>query len=83
MRKDVCEKEPQVAEQDKDYHIARARAELDLAYQAQHESVANAHMKLSALHMEQIRHPDEACGGADGALTGEKRTEPSDEHAKS
>ncbi len=46
------------------YHIQRARAELDLAYRAPHQRAADAHMKLSALHMHQIKQADEACGGA-------------------
>ena len=37
------------------YHIDRARAELDLAYRAEKASAAEAHMRLSALHMEQAR----------------------------
>ncbi len=37
------------------YHIERARAELDLAYRAEQRCAAEAHMRLSALHMEQAR----------------------------
>jgi hypothetical protein len=39
-------------EQDKDYHVHRARAELDLAHRAARRNVAEAHMRLSSLHME-------------------------------
>ncbi len=34
------------------YHIERARAELDMAYRAEQRVAAEAHMRLSALHME-------------------------------
>ena len=37
------------------YHIDRARAELDLAYRASPRAAAEAHMRLSALHMERAR----------------------------
>jgi hypothetical protein len=37
------------------YHEERARTELDLAYRAEHKSVAEAHFRLSALHMERVR----------------------------
>jgi hypothetical protein len=40
---------------DRDYHEERARAELDLAYRAEHKSVAEAHFRLSAMHMERVR----------------------------
>ena len=37
------------------YHIDRARAELDLAYRAEVATAAEAHMRLAALHMERVR----------------------------
>ena len=37
------------------YHMDRARAELDLAYRAEVTSAAEAHMRLAALHMERVR----------------------------
>jgi hypothetical protein len=37
------------------YHIERARAELDLAYRADQRVAADAHMRLSALHMQRAR----------------------------
>ena len=40
---------------DAQYHIDRARAELDLAYRAEQRSAAEAHMRLSALHMDRAR----------------------------
>jgi hypothetical protein len=46
------------------YHVERAREELDRAYRASDQRVAAAHLKLSALHMSQVKHADEACGGS-------------------
>ena len=40
---------------DAQYHIERARAELDLAYRAEQRAAADAHMRLSALHMQHAR----------------------------
>lgn len=40
---------------DKDFHVARARAELDAAYRAERSEVAAAHLKLSALHMRRAQ----------------------------
>lgn len=40
---------------DYQYHVERARAEMDHAYQARLPAAAAAHMKLSALHMAQAR----------------------------
>jgi hypothetical protein len=40
---------------DREYHLQRARAELDVAYRAERENVAQVHMRLSALHMERLR----------------------------
>jgi len=40
---------------DKDFHVARARAELDAAYRADRSDVAAAHLKLSALHMRRAQ----------------------------
>ncbi|HEY0149602.1 MAG TPA: hypothetical protein VGB70_11455 [Allosphingosinicella sp.] len=50
-------------EQDRLYHVERARAEMDLAYSAEIHAVAEAHMKLSALHMARLKEADERCGG--------------------
>ena len=46
---------PMSYNQDSQYHIERARAELDLAYRAEQRAAADAHMRLSALHMERAR----------------------------
>ena len=35
-----------------DYHLQRARAERDIAYRAANASVSDAHMRLSALHLQ-------------------------------
>jgi hypothetical protein len=40
---------------DYQYHVERARTEMDRAYQARLPVAAAAHMKLSALHMAQAR----------------------------
>jgi hypothetical protein len=40
---------------DYDYHVGRARAEMDCSYRAAGQAAAAAHMKLSALHMERAR----------------------------
>jgi hypothetical protein len=53
-----------MAQQDLDYHRERARAEMDMACRAELRSVADAHMKLAALHMGQIKRQDELCGGS-------------------
>jgi hypothetical protein len=53
-----------VSDQDRLYHIERARRELDLAYEAKSDAVSNAHMKLSALHMARLKQVDERCGGS-------------------
>jgi hypothetical protein len=50
------------------YHVERAREELDRAYRASDQRVAAAHLKLSALHMSQVKDADEACGGSDCSL---------------
>lgn len=38
-----------------DYHIRRARAEMDCAYRAHGHAAVAAHMQLSALHMGRAR----------------------------
>jgi len=42
-------------ESSRDYHMHRARAELDLAYRAEGWAATQAHLKLSALHMARLR----------------------------
>ena len=38
-----------------DYHVRRAREELDLAYRSERRAVSAAHLRLSALHMARLR----------------------------
>ncbi|HEY7811282.1 MAG TPA: hypothetical protein VIA98_12990 [Allosphingosinicella sp.] len=52
-----------MSDQDRLYHVERARTELDLAYSAQMPAAAEAHMKLSALHMARLKEADERCSG--------------------
>lgn len=37
-----------------EYHTQRAQAELDCAYRAENRFASEAHMRLSALHMERM-----------------------------
>lgn len=46
--------------QERDYHMQRAQAELDCAYRAEHRVAAQAHMRLSALHMKRMRQVKES-----------------------
>jgi len=39
---------------DRNYHRERARTELDAAYRAPHRAAAEAHMRLSAMHMKRL-----------------------------
>ena len=57
-----------LADKDREYHVERARAELDLAYRAQHDAVIQSHLRLSALHMERAR--DVARAGTSSRLIG-------------
>jgi len=40
--------------EDHEHHRERVRAELDLAYRADSTAAANAHLRLSALHMRRL-----------------------------
>jgi hypothetical protein len=40
---------------DREYHVERARAELDRAYRAETTRVATAHLRLCSMHMERAR----------------------------
>lgn len=42
-------------EADRDYHIRRARDELDLAYRTEHVRAISAHLRLCALHIGQLQ----------------------------
>ena len=52
------------SEQDRAYHLHRARDELDWAYRAERDCAAAAHMRLSALHMRKIKELDERREGS-------------------
>lgn len=39
----------------RDYHVRRARDELDLAYRSDNRAASSAHLRLSALHMSRLR----------------------------
>lgn len=43
------------AEQIIEFHSGRAMAELDKAYEASCQAAANAHFRLSMLHLERMR----------------------------
>ncbi len=49
---------------DLEYHQQRAREELDRGYRSEHRRVADAHMRLAALHMARLKRQDEKCNGA-------------------
>ncbi len=55
-----------LSEADKFYHLERARAEMELAERARQGVAADAHRKLSLLHMNYLKELDEACQGASG-----------------
>ena len=42
-------------ETETDFHMRRARDELDSAYRAPSSAVAAAHLRLSVLHMQKLR----------------------------
>jgi hypothetical protein len=44
--------------EDRDYHIDRARAELDRGYRTDNFAAARAHLGLAALHMKRIHDSD-------------------------
>ena len=41
-------------ETDHDFHLRRARSELDLAFRAESLAVSESHLRLSALHMQRL-----------------------------
>ena len=53
-----------LSDEDLAYHRSRAQTELDLAYRAEAQSAAAAHMKLASLHMDRLKRQDESCGGS-------------------
>lgn len=50
---------------ERDHHRDRVRAELDLAYRAHSRAAADAHLRLSALHMRRLAELDSAGDGRD------------------
>jgi hypothetical protein len=42
-------------EQEREYHLQRARTELDWAYRAEGRNIAELHLRLSALHMARLK----------------------------
>ena len=44
--------------EDRDYHMDRARTELDRAYRADTRAAARAHFGLASLHMKCLREAD-------------------------
>lgn len=53
-----------MSHEDREYHVERARAELDRAYSAKGSAAAEAHMRLSTLHMKRVQRADESCDGS-------------------
>ncbi len=51
-------------QEDRDYHSERAQAELDRAHGAARPEAAEAHRRLSFLHMKCLQQDDERCDGA-------------------
>ena len=41
-------------ETDHDFHLWRARCELELAFRAESRAVSDSHLRLSALHMKRL-----------------------------
>jgi hypothetical protein len=44
-----------IDDSERQYHTERARTELDMAYRAERQDVASAHLMLSSLHMQRAR----------------------------
>lgn len=54
-RKALASDETTSMETKHEYHVRRAREELDLAYRSERRAVSTAHLRLSALHMAELR----------------------------
>lgn len=54
-----------VREDDRTFHTSRARAEQELADHAERPSVADAHRRLSSLHIERLRSMEGEDSAAD------------------
>lgn len=55
MRIDQQHSHEQARDQDRHYHVARARAELDSAYRTATPEASERHMQLCALHLREAR----------------------------
>ena len=53
---------------DRTHHRERVRAELDLAYRAGNRAAADAHLRLSALHMRRLVELDGVEPGSGAGL---------------
>ena len=55
-------------DRNRDYHMRRAREEMDEAYRAAGWTAANAHCRLSSLHMQRVRElaPSASASGRGG-----------------
>jgi hypothetical protein len=49
--------EAMTQDRNRDYHLRRAREEIDQAYRADGWTAVNAHLRLSSLHMQRMREP--------------------------
>ncbi len=45
----------QANDQERHYHVARARAELDIAYRTEKQEASERHMQLCTLHLREAR----------------------------
>jgi hypothetical protein len=64
LAQSVLKETEMLSQEDLVYHRTRAQAELDLAYRAERQTVAAAHMRLASLHMERLKRQDEFCSGS-------------------
>jgi hypothetical protein len=53
---------------EQEFHMARARQELDLGYRSENGRAATAHLRLAALHMSRLesREPDQVAPRLEG-----------------
>ena len=49
-----------IVETDHDYHMRRARDELDLAYRSECGAAMESHLRLSSLHMQRLKSSEPA-----------------------
>jgi hypothetical protein len=55
MRIDQQHSHEQAHNQERHYHVARARAELDIAYRTEKQEASDRHMQLCTLHLREAR----------------------------